>query len=79
MPSALSVLRHPAPLFASLALGLAGAVAAQVPTPDNAGFGAIYRLPAQDSWFSILAFVGLGIVAYAIVGWVRDAHRDAPH
>ena len=43
-----------------------------------AGFGAIYRLPAQDSWLSILAFVGLAIVAYGIVGWVRSAHADAP-
>jgi cytochrome c oxidase subunit I len=44
-----------------------------------AGFGAIYRLPAQDSWFSILAFVGLAIMGYAIFMWVKDAHKDAPH
>jgi cytochrome c oxidase subunit 1 len=44
-----------------------------------AGFGAIYRLPFQDSWFSILVLVGLAVMAFAILGWVRAAHADAPH
>ncbi|MBK9712498.1 MAG: cytochrome c oxidase subunit I [Kouleothrix sp.] len=43
-----------------------------------AGYGAIYRFPVQESPFSILMFVGLAIMAYAIAGWVRAAHADAP-
>jgi cytochrome c oxidase subunit 1 len=51
-----------------------------------AAFGTIYRwpgasgsLPDPQSWFSIPAFVGLAIMLFAIAGWVRDAHKDAPH
>jgi cytochrome c oxidase subunit 1 len=44
-----------------------------------AGFGAIYRLPDPAGWFSILVVIGVAIMGYAIVGWVRAAHADAPH
>jgi cytochrome c oxidase subunit 1 len=51
-----------------------------------AAFGSIYRwpgitgpLPDPRSWLSIPVFVGLAIMFFGIIGWVRDAHKDAPH
>jgi len=44
-----------------------------------AGFGAMYRFVSEDVPVPFLGLIGLGIVAYAIVKWVRDSHADAPH
>jgi len=42
-------------------------------------FGALYRFVSEDVPVPFLGLIGLGIIAYAIIKWVRDSHADAPH
>jgi hypothetical protein len=43
-----------------------------------AGFGGLY-LSSTGGLSAIAAVLGLVIIGYGIVRWVRDAHADLPH
>jgi len=42
-------------------------------------FGALYRFVSEDVPVPFLGLIALGIIAYAIIKWVRDSHADAAH
>ncbi len=42
-------------------------------------FGTLYRVITPDVPVPLMSIVGLAIMAYAIVRWVRDAHGDLLH
>ena len=42
-------------------------------------FGALYRFVSDDIPVPFLGLISLGIIAYAIIKWVRDSHADALH
>jgi cytochrome c oxidase subunit 1 len=42
-------------------------------------FGALYRFISPDVPIPVLGVIGVAIMAYAIVKWVKDSHADAAH
>ena len=60
----------PSPTFAPIILAFGVTLGA---------FGALYRFISEDVPVPFLGIIGLAVIAYAIVKWVRDSHADAPH